>query len=51
MPSWIDYGLTQNDVGDLINFIRSMNQVSPPSEKSPALTSQVKQEVLCQGCK
>lgn len=47
MPSWIDYGLTQNDVGDLINFIRSMNQVSPPSEKSPALTSQVKQEVLC----
>ena len=53
MPSWIDYGLTQNDVGDLINFIRSMNTktVSPPSEKSPTLTSQVKQEVLCQGCK
>ncbi len=52
MPSWIDYGLTQNDVGDLINFIRSLNpQVSPPSEKSPALTWQVKQEVLCQGCK
>jgi len=52
MPSWIDYGLTQNDVGDLINFIRSINpQVSPPREISPALTSQVKQEVLCQGCK
>jgi sulfur oxidation c-type cytochrome SoxX len=26
MPSWIDYGLTQNDVGDLVNFIRSLNQ-------------------------
>ena len=53
MPSWIDYGLTQNDVGDVVNFIRSLNpqKVSPPSEKNPALTSQVKQEVLCQGCK
>ena len=49
MPSWIDYGLSQNDVGDLINFIRSMNPQtgSPASEKSPALTSQVNQEVLC----
>jgi sulfur oxidation c-type cytochrome SoxX len=26
MPSWIDYGLSQNDVGDIVNFIRSMNQ-------------------------
>jgi mono/diheme cytochrome c family protein len=26
MPPWIDYGLTNNDVGDLINFIRSINQ-------------------------
>ncbi len=26
MPSWIDYGLTKNDVGDMVNFIRSMNQ-------------------------
>ena len=26
MPSWIDYGLTRNDVGDIINFIRSINQ-------------------------
>ena len=23
MPAWIDYGLTQNDVGDIMNFIRS----------------------------
>ena len=28
MPSWIDYGLTQDEVGDVINFIRSMNQPS-----------------------
>ena len=25
MPPWIDYGLTHNDVGDLVNFIRSIN--------------------------
>jgi len=25
MPPWIDYGLSQNDVGDLVNFIRSIN--------------------------
>ena len=25
MPPWIDYGLTNNDVGDLVNFIRSIN--------------------------
>ena len=55
MPSWIDYGLTQNDVGDVINFIRSLNSQtgSSPSEKSAALTSQVSvsqinQEVPCQ---
>ncbi len=24
MPAWIDYGLTQKDVGDIINFIRSL---------------------------
>ncbi len=31
MPSWIDYGLSKNDVGDIVNFIRSINQkkVSP----------------------
>lgn len=26
MPAWIDYGLTKNDVGDLINYIRNLNQ-------------------------
>ena len=26
MPSWIDYGLSQNDVGDIVNYIRSLNQ-------------------------
>ena len=25
MPSWTDYGLTNEDVGDLVNFIRSIN--------------------------
>jgi len=25
MPSWMDYGLTQNDVGDIVNYIRSLN--------------------------
>jgi mono/diheme cytochrome c family protein len=25
MPSWIDYGFNNNDVGDLTNFIRDMN--------------------------
>jgi mono/diheme cytochrome c family protein len=25
MPSWIDYGLTNNDVGDLVNFLRNLN--------------------------
>jgi mono/diheme cytochrome c family protein len=26
MPSWIDYGLQKNDIGDLVNFIRSLNK-------------------------
>jgi mono/diheme cytochrome c family protein len=26
MPSWIDYGLSNNDVGDIVNFIRGINQ-------------------------
>lgn len=26
MPAWIDYGLSTKDVGDLINYIRSLNQ-------------------------
>jgi len=25
MPSWIDYGFSNNDVGDLVNFVRDMN--------------------------
>jgi len=47
MPSWIDYGLTQQDVGNLINFIRSMNPKPAPAhadEKTPKLTSQLNQE-------
>jgi len=44
MPSWIDYGLTQNDIGSLINFIRSLNRrpaAAQPEEKSPRLTSEL----------
>lgn len=26
MPSWMDYGLSQNDVGDMVNYIRSLNE-------------------------
>lgn len=47
MPSWVDYGLNQNDVGNLINFIRSLNQKAAPAhpdEKSPKISSQLKQE-------
>jgi hypothetical protein len=25
MPPWIDYGLSTNEVGDLVNFIRGIN--------------------------
>jgi mono/diheme cytochrome c family protein len=25
MPSWIDYGLSKEDAGDIINFVRSLN--------------------------
>ncbi len=25
MPSWMDYSLSQNDVGDIVNYIRSLN--------------------------
>jgi mono/diheme cytochrome c family protein len=41
MPSWIDYGLSQNDAGDLINFIRSLNRPSrssAPADKTASLT-------------
>jgi sulfur oxidation c-type cytochrome SoxX len=26
MPPWIDYGLSQNDAGDILNFIRNINR-------------------------
>jgi mono/diheme cytochrome c family protein len=26
MPSWMDYGLSQNDVGDIVNYIRSLDK-------------------------
>ncbi len=26
MPPWIDYGLTQNDVGNLVNYLRSLSK-------------------------
>jgi mono/diheme cytochrome c family protein len=26
MPSWMDYGLSQNDVGDIVNYIRSLSK-------------------------
>jgi sulfur oxidation c-type cytochrome SoxX len=29
MPSWIDYGLSNSDVGNLVNFIRSINAPAP----------------------
>jgi mono/diheme cytochrome c family protein len=32
MPSWIDYGLSQNDVGNIVNFIRSLNHKSSPAK-------------------
>ena len=28
MPSWMDYGLSQNDVGDIVNYIRSLNKAA-----------------------
>jgi hypothetical protein len=31
MPPWIDYGMSQQDVGNLINFIRSLNPKTPGS--------------------
>ena len=32
MPPWIDYGLSTNDVGDVVNFIRSLQ---PAPAKTP----------------
>lgn len=31
MPSWLDYGLQTNDIGDIINYIRSLNKTAPAS--------------------
>ena len=28
MPSWMDYGLSQNEVGDIVNYIRSLNEAT-----------------------
>jgi cytochrome c oxidase cbb3-type subunit 2 len=33
MPSWIDYGLTREDVGNIVNFIRDMNR-KPGSQQN-----------------
>jgi sulfur oxidation c-type cytochrome SoxX len=33
MPPWIDYGLSNQDVGDVVNFIRSINQ-KPRSQQN-----------------
>ena len=38
MPSWIDYGLTKNDVGDIVNFIRSINQKQGSQQNAGQLT-------------
>jgi mono/diheme cytochrome c family protein len=41
MPAWIDYGLSQNDAGNLINFVRSLNRsshASAPADKTASLT-------------
>ncbi|MFN7923162.1 MAG: c-type cytochrome [Bryobacteraceae bacterium] len=32
MPAWVDYGLSNNDVGDLVNFIRSLNPKNSRSQ-------------------
>jgi sulfur oxidation c-type cytochrome SoxX len=32
MPAWIDYGFSQKDTGDIINFIRSINPPKPGSQ-------------------
>jgi len=37
MPPWIDYGLSNNDVGDLVNFIRSINPQSKGNQHARAI--------------
>jgi mono/diheme cytochrome c family protein len=49
MPSWVDYGLTPTDIGNLINFIRSLNPKTTPApagENTPSLTSRLDQAQL-----
>lgn len=33
MPPWIDYGLSKNDVGNLVNYLRSLNQNAKTGNK------------------
>jgi len=44
MPPWIDYGLSQSDVGDLINYIRSLNQ--PATQPKASGDSKFNQEAI-----
>jgi len=39
MPSWVDYGLSQNDIGDIVNYIRSLNvaREATPATKVQAM--------------
>jgi len=37
MPPWIDYGLSNNDVGDLVNFIRGINPQSKGNQHARAI--------------
>jgi mono/diheme cytochrome c family protein len=36
MPPWIDYGLSQNDAGDILNFIRNLNRKTQGSLNAEA---------------
>jgi len=36
MPSWIDYGLQKNDIGDLVNYIRSLNETAQSGNEQRA---------------
>ena len=38
MPAWIDYGLSHQDVGNILNFIRSLNQPAAPPRLASART-------------
>ena len=39
MPSWIDYGLSQDEVGDIVNFIRSLNTGTAAKAQASASTT------------